>query len=115
MECPKVNTRHSVVVARMTQVEKPKQVLVNKVKPEEAAVGSGFTAHGEVKIRRVPQCGQNMPGSRDREQQGDARHRTKLAPILFCEEYVEEAGCDGKQGGDKPLEQETGADARPHQ
>ena len=115
MKGPEIEARHGVVVAWITQVQKAQQVLVDEIEPEKAAVGAGFAVHREVEVGRIPQCGEDMPGSGDRQQQRHPGQGGQPAPVPLGKEHVQQAGGDGKQRGDQSLEQQSDPDAGPHQ
>ena len=114
MKCPEIQARHSVVIARITQVQEPQDVLVDEVEPEEAVIRTRFAVHAEVEIGRIAQGRQDVPGGGNRQQQRETGDGPQSAPVAFGEEQIEQAGSDGKYRCDQSFQQQPDPDARPH-
>src|SRR5229473_5224988 len=82
MKQPESRARHGVVVPGIAQAEEPEDMLVEKVKPEEAVIFAWAAVHGQVEIRRHAPDGQNVPGRRDGENyKSPASHAQPLPDI----------------------------------
>ncbi len=73
MEQPEPEPRHGVVIARVTAIQKTKQMFVEKVEPEKAVVRAGFAMDREIEVRRIPQGGKHMPGRGNRQEKQATR------------------------------------------
>ena len=59
MQQPEQRARDGVVVARIAQVQKAQDVLVEEVEPEEPAITARFAVHREIEIGRIAQRGEH--------------------------------------------------------
>src|SRR5262245_38507132 len=62
MKEPKEEPRHGVVVARVSSIQEPEDLLVDEVEPEKPTVGPGLAGHCKVKNWRIADGGHDMPG-----------------------------------------------------
>ena len=67
IEQPEKHGRHSVVVARVAQIQKPKQLLVDEEEPQEAVVFAGNAFQRKAEIGRISEGGENVPGRGDEQ------------------------------------------------
>jgi hypothetical protein len=67
MEQPKIKSRNRIIVTRIAEVQKAEQLFVDEEKPEKAVVLSRAAVQPKIKVGRVAQRGENVPGRRDQQ------------------------------------------------
>ncbi len=97
MEQPEIQARHGVVIARIAQVQKPQQLLIDEVEPEKSVILAGRAVHGEVEIRRIAQRGQHMPGRRDQQHDREPAKRLQPLPGLAARKLPRDAEIDQRR------------------
>src|SRR5260370_26742815 len=104
MEKPEPDSRHGIVVVRITAIEEAKKLLVDEVEPQEAVVFARAAVEREREVRRVPQCRQDVPRRGDQksnEESADGPQPLPGAPHkkLFGDEKIDERGGHGENDG----------------
>src|ERR1700683_2763408 len=101
MEKPKGKGREGIVVARVTHIEKPEQLLVDEKEPEKSVVGIGAAVQRKYERRWIAQRGEDVPGRGD--QQNDERAADGMQTLpdmpgkkLAREKYIDDRGADWK-------------------
>src|SRR5437879_344616 len=105
MEKPEPDSRHGIVVVRITPVEKAKNLLVNEIEPQEAVVFARAAVKGKREVRRVPQCCQDVPGCGDQKSDKESADGPKPLPgaphkKLSGEEKIDKRGGTGENNRD---------------
>ena len=88
IEQPEIKPRHRVVVARITQIEKSKQLLVNEEEPEKAVVFPRNALHREGEVGRISKRGEDVPGRGNEQDDGEATEWSKSLPHSRGEELA---------------------------
>ena len=82
MKRPEIEARDGVVIPRIAQVQKAQKLLIDEEKPEKAVILARAGLEGERKIGRIAQCGQNVPGRRDRQRDQSAGEKMQSLPCF---------------------------------
>src|SRR5205823_5323248 len=85
-ECPKDEKRDGIVSRRNSLAQISKELLVNKIKPQEALDGSRAAHLGWIANRR-----KNVPGRSNRQKHQSARDQPQLqnVPEIFRDQKVD--------------------------
>jgi len=114
MKQPEIKTWNRVVVARIAHVKKPEQLLINKVKPQEAVILSRSAAHREIEIWWIPQRRHDVPWRSDGEHDQQAAQRMKQLPDFPVKQLprqgkIEQRRTNRKHYTNQALEQQAGS------
>ena len=91
---PEPQPWHSVVITRVSQVQKTQQVFVEEVEPEEPAVFAGRTMHRKRKVGRVAQGCEHMPRHGNRQSDDNRRAESQSTPRLVEKQLSREGHVD---------------------
>src|SRR5208282_1090337 len=113
---PEIQARDRIVIARIAQVEEAEKLLIDEEEPQESMVLAGTAVQRKSEVRRIPESGQNVPGSRNQNHDEDSAHGMETLPgsrgdELMRKAKVDEAGGQWKNDSNQTLQQETGSQA----
>ena len=117
IEHPEKHRRNRIVIARVAQIQEPQQLFVDEEEPEEPVIFAGHAPHRELPNRRIADCGQNVPGCGDQQDNNRPAKRSKTFPRLQREELprqsqIDQDRPDRKNHTDQALQKQTGGQTR---
>jgi hypothetical protein len=108
---PEVKARKRVVIAGIAQIQELEQLLVDEEESEKSVILAGSAMQYEREVRRVSQCRQNMPWSRNQNHNQRTAEGMKPFPgssskELACKVKIDYPGSHRKYDADQALQQQ---------
>jgi hypothetical protein len=72
---PEVKTRNRVVISRIAQIQKAKQLLIDEEKPQKTMILPGPAMKCKGKVRWITQGRENVPGGSDEQNNQQSAER----------------------------------------
>ena len=98
MQQPEVKARHGVVVSRIAQIQKTKQLLIDEEEPKKTVILSRPAVKREGEVRWIAQGGQNVPGRGNEQDDEQSTEGMQSPPCGGRKELVGEPKIDCARG-----------------